>query len=55
MQCIVVAAIGNAVAVLTDIEKRKQYDLYGADEERMTRHRGGRAHHEYNYTRGFEG
>lgn len=52
---ILLTAIGNAVAVLTDAEKRKQYDLYGADEERMTRHRGGRTHQEYNYTRGFEG
>uniref|UniRef100_A0A1B6LIW9 J domain-containing protein n=1 Tax=Graphocephala atropunctata TaxID=36148 RepID=A0A1B6LIW9_9HEMI len=46
-------AIGNAVAVLTDVEKRKQYDMYGADEEKIQRH-SGRTHHEYNYTRGFE-
>ncbi|KAG8242678.1 DnaJ (Hsp40), sub B, member 12 [Homalodisca vitripennis] len=46
-------AIGNAVAVLTDVEKRKQYDMYGADEEKLQRH-SGRTHHEYNYTRGFE-
>lgn len=48
------AAIGNAVAVLTDTVKRKQYDLYGADEEKMQRHTT-RNHHENNYTRGFEG
>ncbi|XP_054277426.1 dnaJ homolog subfamily B member 14 isoform X2 [Macrosteles quadrilineatus] len=46
-------AIGNAVAVLTDAEKRKQYDMYGAEEERHPTHRN-RTHHEYNYTRGFE-
>ncbi|XP_022902100.1 dnaJ homolog subfamily B member 12 [Onthophagus taurus] len=40
-------AIGNAVAVLTDAEKRKQYDMFGPDEQRNTRH------HE-SYTRGFE-
>lgn len=49
-------AIGNAVAILTDPEKRKQYDLYGSDEERLQqaqRHTHG-GYHEYNYTRGFE-
>lgn len=30
-------AIGNAYAVLSDAEKRRQYDLYGGDEERMSR------------------
>ncbi|XP_049863843.1 dnaJ homolog subfamily B member 12 isoform X2 [Schistocerca gregaria] len=46
-------AVGNAVAILTDPEKRKQYDLYGSEEERLqqsNRH----SHREYNYTRGFE-
>lgn len=54
-------AIGNAVAVLTDPEKRKNYDLYGKDEQQMA----GRGHsgfgnhtrfrtHEYAYARGFE-
>nr|UDN65253.1 DNAJB12 [Sogatella furcifera] len=48
-------AIGNAVAVLTDAEKRKQYDLYGSDESRVShRHTQGNAYHEYNYSRGFE-
>ncbi|XP_074034972.1 dnaJ homolog subfamily B member 12 [Leptinotarsa decemlineata] len=42
-------AVGNAVAVLTDPEKRKQYDLYGSDEDRVSS-RG----HQYTYTRGFE-
>ncbi|KAG8228794.1 hypothetical protein J437_LFUL006673 [Ladona fulva] len=49
-------AIGNAVATLTDPEKRKQYDLYGSEEDRVQQqsrgHRG--AFHEYNYSRGFE-
>jgi len=54
---IIFAAIGNAAAILTDPEKRKQYDLYGSDEERLQqaqRHTHG-GYHEYNYTRGFEG
>lgn len=45
-------AIGNAVAVLTDVEKRKQYDMYG-DEEKISRSHSHQ-YHEYNYTRGFE-
>ncbi|KAK7579807.1 hypothetical protein V9T40_000436 [Parthenolecanium corni] len=45
-------AIGNAVAILTDAEKRKQYDLYGSNEERMNYHRQSHSHQEY--TRGFE-
>ncbi|XP_008546264.1 dnaJ homolog subfamily B member 12 [Microplitis demolitor] len=47
-------AIGNAVAVLTDVEKRKQYDLYGSDEERLQSAQSRSAHTHYNYTRGFE-
>lgn len=48
-------AIGNAVATLTDAEKRKAYDLYGADETNNVR----RSHHhrhsnEFAYSRGFE-
>jgi DnaJ family protein B protein 12 len=39
-------AISNAFAILTDPEKRMEYDLNGSDE--------GNLHHEYNYTRGFE-
>lgn len=45
-------AIGNAVAVLTDVEKRKQYDLYGSDEDRMQSSHSHQTH--YNYSRGFE-
>ncbi|XP_030767737.1 dnaJ homolog subfamily B member 12 [Sitophilus oryzae] len=41
-------AVGNAVAVLTDVEKRKQYDLYGNEEDRPARN------HSYNYNRGFD-
>ncbi|KAF7991343.1 hypothetical protein HCN44_002905 [Aphidius gifuensis] len=47
-------AIGNAVAVLTDVQKRKQYDLYGSDEERMQSSRGNAASNHHSYTRGFE-
>lgn len=41
-------AVGNAVAILTDAEKRKSYDLYGSDEQ-QNMNRGG-----YRYSRGFE-
>lgn len=50
-------AIGNAVAVLTDPEKRKQYDMYGADEDKISSQgmsRNGDNHY-HNFTRGFEG
>lgn len=49
-------AVGNAVAILTDAEKRKSYDLYGS-EDQQTIHRGGgfqRTSYQYGYTRGFE-
>jgi DnaJ-class molecular chaperone len=51
------AAIGNAAAILTDPEKRKQYDMYGSEEERIQqsqRHAHG-SYRENSYTRGFEG
>ncbi|KAK0086601.1 hypothetical protein PV325_002910 [Microctonus aethiopoides] len=49
-------AIGNAMAVLSDAEKRKQYDLYGSYEERLQSSQSRTSTHEhYNYTRGFEG
>jgi len=48
-------AIGNAVAILTDMEKRKQYDTYGPEEERMQNAHSRQGHTHYNYTRGFEG
>ncbi|PSN48438.1 DnaJ subfamily B member 12 [Blattella germanica] len=50
-------AIGNAAAILTDAEKRKQYDLYGSEEERIqqSQRHSHSAYREYNnYTRGFE-
>ncbi|KAL7289901.1 hypothetical protein TKK_0016292 [Trichogramma kaykai] len=43
-------AIGNAVAILTDSEKRKQYDMYGNEERVSSRS----PHTHYSYTRGFE-
>jgi DnaJ family protein B protein 12 len=49
-------AIGNAAAILTDPEKRKQYDMYGSEEERRQqsqRHAHG-SYRENSYTRGFE-
>ncbi|XP_055309043.1 dnaJ homolog subfamily B member 12-like [Sitodiplosis mosellana] len=48
-------AVGNAVAILTDGEKRKSYDLYGSDEQHNI-NRGGyhRTTNQYGYTRGFE-
>lgn len=42
-------AIGNAVSVLTDAEKRKQYDLVGEEPVQTQQH----THHQY-YARGFE-
>lgn len=42
--------LGNAVAVLTDAEKRKQYDLYGSEEDRISSRSGSYQ----TYTRGFE-
>lgn len=47
-------AVGNAVAILTNDEKRKSYDLYGTEEEQSTRRHQRRAHHQYGYSRGFE-
>lgn len=46
-------AIGNAFAVLSDTEKRKQYDLYGPDEARSGRGRGGGHHFDQTHG-GFE-
>ncbi|ODN02863.1 DnaJ subfamily B member 14 [Orchesella cincta] len=45
-------AIGNAFAILSDPEKRKQYDLYGSDspQSSSSSHRQS----QYSYTRGFE-
>lgn len=49
-------AVGNAVSVLTDPEKRKSYDLYGGNDQI---HSGGRSQNHTNnsengYGRGFE-
>lgn len=49
-------AVGNAVAILTDPEKRKSYDLYGSEDQQNIS-RGGfhnRTSYQYGYTRGFE-
>ncbi|XP_037916343.1 dnaJ homolog subfamily B member 14 isoform X2 [Hermetia illucens] len=45
-------AVGNAVAILTDVEKRKSYDLRGSDE--FVRHSNRHHYSEFTYTRGFE-
>lgn len=37
-------AVGNAVAILTDAEKRKSYDLYGSDDQQNISRGGGRYH-----------
>jgi len=47
-------AVGNAVAILTDAEKRKQYDLYGSQEQQPTAHHRNYGYQEYAYSRGFE-
>ena len=54
---IIFSAIGRAVDILTDPEKREQYDLYGSDEEflqpaQRPTHGG---YDEYNYTYESEG
>lgn len=47
------AAVGNAFAVLSDPEKKKQYDLYGPEESNATsQHRSAYGHHDF--TRGYE-
>ena len=45
--------MGNAFAILSDTEKRKQYDLYGPDEANT--HSSRRSHHAHDFTRGQEG
>ncbi|XP_055634925.1 dnaJ homolog subfamily B member 12 [Toxorhynchites rutilus septentrionalis] len=45
-------AIGNAVAILTDAEKRKSYDLYGGEDQQQNTAR--RTRPQYAYSRGFE-
>lgn len=46
-------AVGNAFAVLSDAEKKKQYDLYGPEEASSpSHHRNSYSHHDF--TRGYE-
>lgn len=47
-------AIGNAFAILSDPQKRKQYDTYGSDDQIRRRSTHGARYYEYDYTRGFE-
>ncbi|XP_055374136.1 dnaJ homolog subfamily B member 14 [Condylostylus longicornis] len=50
-------AVGNAMAVLTDAEKRKQYDLYGNESLSSGNHSHGmgrQTYSEYAFARGFE-
>lgn len=47
-------AVGNAVAILTDVEKRKQYDLYGSEEQQHIGRNHQQRTYQYGYTRGFE-
>ncbi|CAG7668728.1 unnamed protein product [Allacma fusca] len=49
-------AIGNAFAILSDAEKRKQYDLYGSEAATSSHHhrQSSANQYEYGYTRGFE-
>lgn len=49
-------AVGNAVAILTDAEKRKSYDLYGSEERQHINRTGTFRTFDggYGYSRGFE-
>lgn len=47
-------AIGNAFAILSDTEKRKQYDLYGSASPQSPSSSSSHRHSQYAYTRGFE-
>lgn len=48
-------AVGNAVAILTDAEKRKSYDLYGSEEQQNIGRNYNRTQYtQYGYSRGFE-
>jgi len=54
-------ALGNAAGVLTDAEKRKNYDLYGINESHNGHGNNGSHHghgqyynNEYGYSRGFQ-
>ena len=53
---IVLSAIGNAFSVLSDPEKRRRYDQYGSEDERVShRHSRRGGYYDYDYSRGFEG
>lgn len=49
-------AVGNAFAVLSDKDKRKQYDLYGGEEQQTTSRRSyyQDGFSTYDYSRGFD-
>lgn len=47
-------SLGNAAGVLTDPEKRKQYDLYGNDVKKGTRHYHANHEYEHAYRGGFD-
>lgn len=47
-------AVGNAVAILTDAEKRKSYDLYGSNEQQSVNRSSYHRTYQYGYSRGFE-
>ncbi|XP_053679481.1 dnaJ homolog subfamily B member 14 [Anopheles nili] len=47
-------AIGNAVAILTDTDKRRSYDLYGSEDHHQPTTRKTRYQYDYAYSRGFE-
>ena len=48
-------AIGNAFSVLSDPDKKRRYDQYGHEDERIA-HRHRRGGYDYDYSRGgFEG
>lgn len=48
-------AVGNAVAVLTDAEKRKTYDVYGEEGNKINNHRHQyHANHEYEHAYRFD-
>lgn len=47
-------AVGNAVAILTDAEKRKRYDMYGTEEHQNMNRTGSFRTFEGGFSRGFE-
>lgn len=47
-------AIGNAFAVLSDKDKRRQYDVYGAEDQIRQRSNARSSYFEEDYSRGFD-